>query len=87
MWTDVMSPEDRLLLLPVFYAGGSVTQSGVTSNDVCEALRAAGRDAECVPDYPAIEAIARAFLRPDDALLIMGARDPELPVFAQHMTD
>ncbi len=87
MWTDVMGPEDRLRLLPVFYAGGSVTRSGVTSNDLCEALRAADRDAECVPDYPAIETMAREFLRPADALLIMGARDPELPEFARKMAD
>lgn len=85
MWTEVMGREDRLLVLPVFYAGGSVAQSGVTSNDLCAALRAAGRDAECVPDYPSIENVARAFLRPGDALLIMGARDPDLPLFARRM--
>ncbi len=85
MWTEVMSPEDRLLLLPVFYAGGSVTAPEVSSEDLRDALRAAGRHAECVPDYPAIESIARAFARPGDAMLIMGARDPELPDFARRI--
>lgn len=77
----VCKPGDRLYLLPVFYAGGTANKT-ITSEEFAVLLQARGVPAEAVPDYPALaERLADA--QPGDAVLGMGARDPELPLFAR----
>lgn len=77
-----MRPDDRFFVLPVFYAGGTATRT-VTSDDFVAALRARGVAAELVADYPALRARLKAGAQSGDAILGMGARDPELPRFAR----
>ncbi len=78
----VMGPGDALVLLPVFYAGG--TPSGAaTSEELAERLEAAGWRAETVADAPAAAARARELARPGGVVLVMGARDPDLPRLAR----
>ena len=79
-------PQDRLCLLPVYYAGGTA-HGAATSEDLAARLRARGAKAEVFPDYAALEAELVAWLRADDTLLVMGARDPDLPVFARRMVE
>lgn len=71
--------QDQLMLLPVFYAGGTAP-AGVGSADLAEALRKQGVQVQELEDYP-----ATLELEESDVLLVAGARDPELPAFAHQM--
>lgn len=83
-FAGALRPGDRLFLLPVFYAGG--TASGqATSDDLAARCRSLGAAAEAVPGYAELEAALAGQLRAGDTLLVMGARDPELPAFARRM--
>ena len=79
-----LGPDDRLFVLPVFYAGGTAKRV-IDAPDFVAALRARGLAAECVPDYAALRARLAAEAQPGDAILGMGARDPELPRFARSL--
>ena len=74
-------PNDRLFILPVYFAGGTVNIK-ITSEQFVERLNAAGVPAEFVPDYNALEEKLLAAGLP---VLGMGARDPELPLFAKRL--
>lgn len=80
----VCRPDDRLYLLPVFYAGGT-TSRAVTSDDLAKDLTDRGVAVERPPDYPALLAALRASARDGDAALFMGARDPGLPRAARQL--
>jgi UDP-N-acetylmuramate--alanine ligase len=80
----VLRPQDTALILPVFYAGGT-TQAKVTSNDLVVALGRRGVRATSAADYLALEKQVRAEWRPGDVVLVMGARDPDLPLFARRL--
>lgn len=71
----------KLFILPVYYAGGTVDKK-ITSGQFVEKLQVAGVPAELVPDYPTLESRLIAAGLP---VLIMGARDPELPRFARQI--
>lgn len=81
---SVMRPGDRLHVLPVFYAGGTANRT-VSSDAWVGELQADGIDAVLVNDYAGLEARLLAAVRPGDAILGMGARDPELPSFARRL--
>lgn len=68
---------DHLVLLPIFYAGGTVSKD-IASNDLAEGVRAAGKSAEAVDRREDI--IER--LEEWDAYCILGARDETLADFA-----
>ncbi len=76
--------EDRLFILPVFYAGGTATRK-IDSGDLVASLQQRGVLAEMVPDYAALRARLASEVRAGDAILGMGARDPELPRFARRL--
>ena len=80
----VLCPHDAALILPVFYAGGT-TKAEVTSEALVAALQERGVHAELAADYPTLERRLCAELRPGDVLLVMGARDPDLPLFARRL--
>ena len=82
-FAQVCRAGDRLYLLPVYYAGGTANQT-ITSDEFAARLRARGVAAEAVPDY-AVLAERLAAAGPGDAILGMGARDPELPLFARRL--
>ena len=82
----VLRPHDSVLLLPVFYAGGT-TSSALNSDALVDALVARGVAAQLAPDYATLEARLRAELKPGDVVLIMGARDPDLPLFAHRLVE
>ena len=85
-FTSICRKDDCLVLLPVFYAGG--TAGGATSSaELAEALRARGVNVFAADDYDEVESRARDFLRAGDTLLVMGARDPGLPRFARKMCE
>ncbi|HMI31214.1 MAG TPA: Mur ligase domain-containing protein [Candidatus Limnocylindrales bacterium] len=77
-----LRPEDRLLLAPIYDAGGTADRT-IRSEDVTLPLTRAGIAAS-VP--PTREAAAREILagaRGGDRVVVMGARDDTLPLFAR----
>jgi UDP-N-acetylmuramate--alanine ligase len=79
-----MAEEDRLILSDPVYYGGTVDRS-VTSGDIVEGVRSAGRDAEHVPERAEVGRRMAELARPGDRILVMGARDDSLSQFAQDL--
>jgi UDP-N-acetylmuramate--alanine ligase len=76
-----LDAEDVLILPdPAFY-GGTVERS-VGSEDIVAGVRAAGRNAEHIPDRASAGARLAALARPGDRIIVMGARDDTLSDFA-----
>ncbi len=73
--------EDMLLMPEPVYFGGTVDRS-VTSSDIAEGVRAGGRTAQALPDRNACGVELLAIARPGDRIVIMGARDDTLSIFA-----
>lgn len=73
-----------VFILPVYYAGGTVEKK-TTAADLVERLNSAGAPAALVPDYAALQNELEQRAKAGDAILGMGARDPELPRFAKKL--
>ena len=73
----LLRPADRLCYAEIFYAGGSVTRD-VSSRDLAADVGAAYAE-----DHPAVVRWVVREARPGDTVLLMGARDPELPRLAR----
>ena len=81
MIPTLLRPQDRFCYAEIFYAGGTVAKD-ISSRMLAEDLPAAlncgyARDHEAVRQWVVSEA------RPGDTVLIMGARDPDLPRLAR----
>jgi len=76
---SLLRSEDRFCYAEVFYAGGTVAR------DISS--RALAEDIGCAyaPDHAAVRAWVAREARPGDTVLIMGARDPELPRLAREV--
>ncbi len=74
-------PTCTLFILPVYYAGGTVEKK-ITSEQFVEKLQAAGVPAEFVESFHTLE---KRLLDENLSVLVMGARDPELPKFARRL--
>jgi len=74
-------PTCKVFILPVYYAGGTVEKK-ITSEAFVELLQAAGVPAEFVEDFQPLE---KRLLEETLPVLLMGARDPELPKFARRL--
>jgi UDP-N-acetylmuramate--alanine ligase len=77
----LLRPQDRFCYAEIFYAGGTVAKD-ISSRDLAGDLPAAlncgyARDHEAARQWVVSEA------RPGDTVLIMGARDPDLPRLAR----
>ena len=81
MFNATLRPCDRLLLLPVYDAGGTADRS-VSSGDLLARLNC---PAEAVADLSAAEARPRAPAPPGTVLATFGARDPGLPALARRL--
>lgn len=73
---------DRLWLLPVYDAGGTADRS-LGTGVLAQRLKARGVPVELAADTAALGAALAREARAGDTVLVMGARDPELPVFAR----
>ena len=82
----VMRKDDALFLLPVYYAGGTARRV-ITSEDFAERLKSRGLRVKTLQETDEGECEILACAEPDDAVLVMGARDPNLPVFARRLAD
>jgi UDP-N-acetylmuramate--alanine ligase len=77
----LLRPGDSFCYAEVFYAGGTVTRD-VSSRILASDLPAWVR-CEYAPDHDAVVQWACAEARPGDTVLLMGARDPDLPRLAR----
>ncbi|MEX2221823.1 MAG: cyanophycin synthetase, partial [Candidatus Rokuibacteriota bacterium] len=77
----LLRPQDRLCYAEIFYAGGTVAKD-VSSRMLADDLPAALRCGHAA-GHPAVVDWIRAEAHPGDTVLIMGARDPELPALAR----
>lgn len=79
--------EDEVLILPdPAYFGGTVERE-VGSGDIVDGVRAAGRIAEHIPDRADAADRLRALARPGDRIVIMGARDDTLSLYAADLLE
>ncbi len=83
-FASVCRAQDKLWLLPVYDAGGTANRS-VGSEELADKLTARGVAAETAESYAALGAALARAARPGDTILVMGARDPQLPVFAREL--
>lgn len=85
-FAEVCRPDDHVFILPVYYAGGTAKKD-VKSDDLVRELKARHVPAELVKSYAALRTRLKKLAKPGDAILCMGARDPDLPLFAREMLD
>ncbi|HZZ88078.1 MAG TPA: cyanophycin synthetase, partial [Caulobacteraceae bacterium] len=76
-----MEPDDVLVMTPPVYFGGTADRS-VGSEEIAAGIAAHGRSAAALESRPACGARMLELARPGDRILIMGARDDSLSVFA-----
>ena len=81
----LLRPADRFCYAEIFYAGGTVARD-ISSRALAEDLPAALGCAYAA-DHDAARQWAVAEARPGDTILIMGARDPDLPRLARSIFD
>ena len=77
---------DVLIMPDPIYYGGTVDRN-VTSQDITRAVQAGGREAWAFPDRAACGDKLVELARPDDRIVIMGARDDTLSQFASELLD
>lgn len=75
---------DRLIVLPVFDAGGTADRT-LTAQTLVERLQSAGCESVGSADTPDIPAEIASEAREGDTVLVMGARDPNLPALASQI--
>jgi UDP-N-acetylmuramate--alanine ligase len=83
-FAERMAADDVLTMTPPVYFGGTADRS-VGSEEIAAAIAARGRTAAALPDRPACGARLLALAQPGDRILIMGARDDSLSVFAAEL--
>ena len=77
-------PVDRVFILPVYFAGGTA-QRTVTADTLVNALRERGVCAELAVNYDDLLARLKIETQAGDGVLWMGARDPDLGVYARRL--
>ncbi len=78
----VLRGGDHLLLAPIYDAGGTADRS-IQSEEIVEDLRRVGVDAEIAGTRPGAAIRIADGARPGDRVVVMGARDDTLPIFAR----
>jgi len=83
-FASAMAPDDILLMPEPVYFGGTTDRS-VGSEAVVAGVRARGRNAEALPDRAACGDRLIELVKPGDRIVVMGARDDTLSVFAAEL--
>lgn len=81
LFPRLLRPEDRLCYAEVFYAGGTVARD--ISSRALAADLAGAVPCAYAPDHASVRLWVVSEARPGDTVLIMGARDPDLPRLAR----
>jgi UDP-N-acetylmuramate-alanine ligase len=77
---------DSLYLLPIYYAGGTA-QKDISSEDIIQGLGPVAFPAHAVKDRCELLARLKADAKPEDCVLLMGARDPSLPALLKKIVE
>ncbi len=85
-FADHLEEEDVLVMPEPVYFGGTVDRS-VSSEDIVEGVVVAGRKAEALADRAACGDRLSAIAKPGDRIVVMGARDDTLSVFAHELLE
>jgi UDP-N-acetylmuramate--alanine ligase len=85
-FAGICRPDDQIYILRVYYAGGTA-QRKAKSDDLVRALNDRGLRAQSIHGYEDLFTCLQKKIRSGDAVLCMGARDPELPLFARRLAD
>ncbi len=80
MFSVSIHKDDILMLLPIYYAGGTAAKD-ISSEDIAEEVSRRGVHAQVIARHEASQMVSR-LVRPGDCVLSMGARDPGLEAFA-----
>ena len=80
----VLRPQDEIWMSEIFYAGGTTTKD-ISANDLINDLKALGKPAFFEADRNHFVQAVLPHLNGDCVLLLMGARDPSLEVFAKQV--
>ena len=83
-FAGLMRADDVLLMPEPVYYGGTTDRS-VGSEDIAAGVRALGRKAEALHDRPACGDRLVELARPEDRIIVMGARDDTLSEFAAEL--
>lgn len=81
---DALREQDMFLIADIYYAGGTVDQN-ISSTIVSEAMQLNGKRAEYVGQKEQSIARIGELAQPEDVIIVMGARDPHLDVFAKEI--
>lgn len=81
-----MGPEDLLIMPDPVYYGGT-TNREVGSGDIVAGVAGLGRSAEHIGDRQACADRLIEVARPGDCILVMGARDDTLTLFAEQLVE
>lgn len=82
MFAQKLTARDVLVMPEPVYFGGTVERS-VSSGDIAAGVAGQGRRAEALPDREACGERLLSLAQPGDRIIVMGARDDTLSVFAQ----
>ncbi|MBN1983094.1 MAG: hypothetical protein JW795_16290 [Chitinivibrionales bacterium] len=81
VFRETLRPNDTLFLLPIYFAGGTVSRD-ISSFDIAEGLRKCASQVIAPQNRDDVIAIIASSARSGDIVLSMGGRDPSLPDFA-----
>lgn len=84
MLAAVLRPGDVFIFLPVYYAGGT-TSFTPQAQDVADEYRVQSLPVLYAEDRTGAGELIRQSARADDTVIVMGARDPSLPVWARQL--
>ena len=80
----VLRPEDEIWMSEIFYAGGTAVKD-ISANDLIEDIKLLGKKAFFVENRNDLVEAIKPHISEPTVLLLMGARDPGLEVFAKEV--
>lgn len=77
---------DSLYLLPIFYAGGTA-QKNISSEEIITGLGPVAFNAQALSGRDELLNRLKGDAKPEDCVLVMGARDPSLPALVRKIVE
>jgi UDP-N-acetylmuramate--alanine ligase len=77
-----LGKSERIILPEIYYAGGTASKD-ISAKDIVDDLKAKGVNAIYSEGLFEVQEILLDSVNPGDIILVMGARNPDLPVFAE----
>ena len=86
VFRTVFRKDDSLYILPIYYAGGTA-EKNISSTEIVQGLGLVAFHAEALSDRDELLSRLRSDAKPEDCILLMGARDPSLPALAMTVVE